>query len=194
MLPGEYAPYRIPTAFRTAPQTIQPSKDQAIHGTEGQSLRQMPALDVKLMTKDQDLSFQRGPGPEQTRLQASLIRQKHCAIRPHLPAELRFRQGQDEHALAGEAVLLRITETATPTSPIFELKRTRRFENNAAPRRLILLASQVPAFRQTRGPTQLIDTRADLKRTYPERAILRNSPKPVCDIACCNIAEHDRRS
>jgi hypothetical protein len=45
-------------------QTIQPSKDQAIHGTEGQSLRQMPSLDVKLMTKDQDLSFQRGPRPE----------------------------------------------------------------------------------------------------------------------------------
>ena len=45
-------------------QTIQPSKDQAINGTEGQSLRQMPSLDVKLMTKDQDLSFQRGPRPE----------------------------------------------------------------------------------------------------------------------------------
>ena len=36
-------------------QTIQPNKDQAIHRPEGQSLRQMPALDVKLMTKDQDL-------------------------------------------------------------------------------------------------------------------------------------------
>jgi hypothetical protein len=46
-------------------QTIQPNKDQAIHGTEAQSLRQMPALDVELMTKDQDLSFQRGPRPEQ---------------------------------------------------------------------------------------------------------------------------------
>src|SRR6266850_5413730 len=46
-------------------QTIQPNKDQAIHRTEGQSLRQMPALDVKLMTKDQDLSFQRDPRPEQ---------------------------------------------------------------------------------------------------------------------------------
>jgi hypothetical protein len=45
-------------------QTIQPSKDQAIHDTEGQSLRQMPSLDVKLMTEDQDLSFQRGPRPE----------------------------------------------------------------------------------------------------------------------------------
>jgi hypothetical protein len=33
-------------------QTIQPNKDQAIHRTEGQSLWQMPALDVKLMTKD----------------------------------------------------------------------------------------------------------------------------------------------
>ena len=40
-------------------QTIQPNKDQAINGTEGQSLRLVPSLDVKLMTKDQDLSFQR---------------------------------------------------------------------------------------------------------------------------------------
>jgi len=39
--------------------------DQAIHRTEGQSLRQIPTLDVKLMTKDQDLSFQRDPRPEQ---------------------------------------------------------------------------------------------------------------------------------
>ena len=39
-------------------ETIQPNKDQAIHGTEGHSLRQMPSLDVKLMTKNQDLSFQ----------------------------------------------------------------------------------------------------------------------------------------
>src|SRR4029077_19431883 len=46
-------------------QTIQPNKDQAIHRPEGQSLRQMPALDVKLMTKDQDLGFQRDPRPEQ---------------------------------------------------------------------------------------------------------------------------------
>jgi hypothetical protein len=46
-------------------QTIQRNKDQPIHGIEGQFLRQMPALDVKLMTKDQDLSFQRGPRPEQ---------------------------------------------------------------------------------------------------------------------------------
>src|SRR5258708_37581389 len=35
---------------------------------------------------------------DQTRLQASLISQKHCAIRPHLPAELGFRQGQPEAA------------------------------------------------------------------------------------------------
>jgi hypothetical protein len=34
-------------------QTIQPDKDQAIHGTEGKYLRLMPSLDVKLMTKDQ---------------------------------------------------------------------------------------------------------------------------------------------
>jgi pimeloyl-ACP methyl ester carboxylesterase len=42
-------------------QTIQPNKDQAIHGTEGHSLRHRPAMDVKLMTKDQDLRFQRDP-------------------------------------------------------------------------------------------------------------------------------------
>ncbi|MGY3639549.1 hypothetical protein, partial [Bradyrhizobium sp. Lot33] len=46
-------------------QTIQPNKNQAIYGTEGHSLRHMPSLDVKLMTKDQDLSFQRDPRPEQ---------------------------------------------------------------------------------------------------------------------------------
>jgi hypothetical protein len=46
-------------------QTIQPNKDQAIHGTKGHSLRQLPSLNVKLMTKDQDLSFQRDPRPEQ---------------------------------------------------------------------------------------------------------------------------------
>src|SRR5215831_2056313 len=46
-------------------QTIQPNKDQAIHRTEGHSLRHMPSLDVKLMTKNQDLSFQRHPRPEQ---------------------------------------------------------------------------------------------------------------------------------
>ena len=46
-------------------QTIQPNKDQAIRGTEGHFLRHMPSLDVKLMTKDQDLSLQRDPRPEQ---------------------------------------------------------------------------------------------------------------------------------
>src|ERR1700730_13189933 len=46
-------------------QTIQPNKDQAIHGTESQPLWQVPSLDVKVMTKDQDLSFQRGPRLEQ---------------------------------------------------------------------------------------------------------------------------------
>jgi hypothetical protein len=45
-------------------QTKQPNKDPAIHGTEGHSLRRMPSLDVKLMTKDQYLSFQRDPRPE----------------------------------------------------------------------------------------------------------------------------------
>jgi hypothetical protein len=38
---------------------------QAIHGIEGQPLRQMSLLDVKLMAKDQDLGFQRDPRPEQ---------------------------------------------------------------------------------------------------------------------------------
>jgi hypothetical protein len=37
-------------------QTIQPNKDQAIHGTEGHPLRHMPSLYVKLMTKNQDLA------------------------------------------------------------------------------------------------------------------------------------------
>jgi hypothetical protein len=40
-------------------QAIQPNKEPAIHGTESQSLWQM------LMTKDQDLSLQRGPRLEQ---------------------------------------------------------------------------------------------------------------------------------
>jgi hypothetical protein len=44
---------------------LQPDKDQAIHGIEGQSLRKVPSLDVKLMAKDQDLGFQRDPRPEQ---------------------------------------------------------------------------------------------------------------------------------
>jgi hypothetical protein len=88
------------SALRVVGTKRQPNKDQAIHGTKGQSLRQMTALDVKLMTKDQDLSFyetrdrNNKTSTDQTRLQASLIRQKHCAIRPHLPAGLDFRQGQ----------------------------------------------------------------------------------------------------
>jgi len=36
---------------------MQPSKDWAIHRGEGQSLRQIPALDAKLMMKDRGLSF-----------------------------------------------------------------------------------------------------------------------------------------
>jgi len=39
-------------------------QDRAIHGTQGQHLRQIPSRDVKLMTKEQDLSLQRGPRPE----------------------------------------------------------------------------------------------------------------------------------
>ncbi len=60
----------------------------------------MPALDVKLMTKDQDLSSNvardrnNKTSTDQTRLQASLIRQKYCAIRPHLLAGFGFRQAQ----------------------------------------------------------------------------------------------------
>jgi hypothetical protein len=46
-------------------QTIQHNKDQAIHGTKVQSLRLVPSLDVKLMTKDQDLSLQRDSRPDQ---------------------------------------------------------------------------------------------------------------------------------
>jgi hypothetical protein len=46
-------------------QTIPPNKDQAIHGAEGQSLRLVASLDVKLMTKDQDLGVERDPRPEQ---------------------------------------------------------------------------------------------------------------------------------
>jgi hypothetical protein len=45
-------------------QTIQPNEDQTIDGTKGQSLRQMPSLNIKLMTKGQDLGFQRGLRPE----------------------------------------------------------------------------------------------------------------------------------
>ena len=46
-------------------QTIQPNNDQAILGIEDHSLGHMPLLDVKLMTKNQDLSLQRDPRPEQ---------------------------------------------------------------------------------------------------------------------------------
>jgi hypothetical protein len=46
-------------------QPIQPNKDHAMHRTDGQSLRLVASLDVKLMTKDQDLSFQRDPLSEQ---------------------------------------------------------------------------------------------------------------------------------
>jgi len=35
-----------------------PTKIRAIHSAEGQSLRLVASLDVELMTKDQDLSFQ----------------------------------------------------------------------------------------------------------------------------------------
>jgi hypothetical protein len=60
----------------------------------------LTSLDVKLMTKDISASSvardRNNPtSANQTRLQASLIRPKHCAIRPQLPAGLGFRQGQD---------------------------------------------------------------------------------------------------
>jgi hypothetical protein len=57
--------FTIVSALTVVGAAIQPNKDQAIHGTESQSLWQMPSLDVKLMTKDQDLSLQRGPRLEQ---------------------------------------------------------------------------------------------------------------------------------
>src|SRR3984893_5987065 len=44
---------------------VSPTKIRRSMGTESQSLWQVPSLDVKLMTKDQDLSFQRGPRLEQ---------------------------------------------------------------------------------------------------------------------------------
>jgi hypothetical protein len=40
----------------------QPNKDQTIHRTEDHTL--VASLDVKLMTKDQELSFPRGPRPD----------------------------------------------------------------------------------------------------------------------------------
>jgi len=39
-------------------QSILRSKDQAVRGTKGLPLRQMPSLNVKLMTEDHDLSQQ----------------------------------------------------------------------------------------------------------------------------------------
>jgi hypothetical protein len=51
-------------SLQTSPR-VQPNKDQVIHGTESQSLRLLPSLDVKLIPKDQDLSFQRDPRPDQ---------------------------------------------------------------------------------------------------------------------------------
>ena len=56
LIQGQVRARRIEGTWR---QTRQPNKDQAIHGTESQSLWQM------LMTKDQDLSLQRGPRLEQ---------------------------------------------------------------------------------------------------------------------------------
>jgi hypothetical protein len=46
-------------------QTIQPNKDQAIHRTEGQSLRQMPALDVKLIDEGSGSQLPTRPATEQ---------------------------------------------------------------------------------------------------------------------------------
>src|SRR6476661_7720302 len=80
-------------------QTIQGNKDQAIRGIENRSLRQMPSLDVKLMTRirisacSEARDRNNKASIDQTRLQASLIRHKHCAIWPHLPVGLDFRQG-----------------------------------------------------------------------------------------------------
>src|SRR3981081_3471495 len=66
-------------------QTREPNKDQAIHGTQSQSLWQVPSLDVKLMTKDQDLSSQRGPRLEQQ----DQHRPDHAASFSHKPETLR---------------------------------------------------------------------------------------------------------
>ena len=78
-------------------QTLQPNEDQTIDDTKGQSLRQMPSLDVKLMRKvrisasSEARDRNNKTSTDQTKLQASLIRQKHRAIRPHVPAGLGFR-------------------------------------------------------------------------------------------------------
>jgi len=44
---------------------------------------------------------------DQTRPQASLISTKHCVIRPHLPAGLGFRQGQERPLPGGICTLSR---------------------------------------------------------------------------------------
>src|ERR1700757_2187831 len=76
-------------------QTVQRNKDQAIHGSEIQSPRQMPSLDVELMTKDQDLSLQRGPRPEQQGQhrpdQAASFSHKAEALRDSASAASRIR-------------------------------------------------------------------------------------------------------
>jgi hypothetical protein len=74
------------------------------------------------MTKDQYLGFQRGPRPEQSnqaRLQASLIRPKHCAIRPQLPAGLGFRRDSDQ-------VTRHPGRTSSPLRPCLSFRYTQQ--------------------------------------------------------------------
>jgi hypothetical protein len=107
-------------------QPIQPNKDQAIHGIKGQSLRQMPPLDVELMTKDQDLSFQRGPRPEQYDQhrpdQAANFSHKAEALRDSasLASRIRFPTGTaggptalSRHFILGKSEMTRLSSFAT---------------------------------------------------------------------------------
>jgi hypothetical protein len=58
----------------------------------------MPALDVELMTKDQDLSFQRGPRPEQQDQHrpdqaASFSHKAETLLRTHAQGHAMLRSG-----------------------------------------------------------------------------------------------------
>src|SRR5260370_41159220 len=49
---------------------------------------------MRISASDETRGRNNNTSTAQTRLQASLMTQKHCAIRPHVPAGLGFRQGQ----------------------------------------------------------------------------------------------------
>src|SRR5260370_38207394 len=49
---------------------------------------------MRISASDETRGRNNNTSTDQTRLQASLMTQKHCAIRPHVPAGLGFRQGQ----------------------------------------------------------------------------------------------------